>query len=71
MLESLKVAAIKSFVKRKLGRSIRPVETMSANPTVLIGYARYSQTLMSLKRVDEKLKALARVRAAKMVECPF
>lgn len=71
MFNSLKVAAIRSLVKRKLGKVIRPVEIMSANPDILVGYARYMQTLVKQKRVDEKLKALARVRAAKLIECPF
>ena len=71
MFNSLKVAAIRSLVKRKLGKVISPIEIMSANPDILVGYARYMQTLMKQKRVDEKLKALARVRAAKLIECPF
>ena len=71
MFNSLKVAAIRSLVKRKLGKVIRPVEIMSANPDILVGYARYMQTLVKQKRVDEKLKALARVRAAKLIDCPF
>ena len=71
MFNSLKIAVIKALVKRKLGKVIRPVELMSANPDILVGYMRFMQMLVSQHRVDEKLKALARVRAAKLVECPF
>jgi hypothetical protein len=71
MFNSLKIAVIKSLVKRKLGKVIRPIEIMSANPDILVGYMKFMQTLMNQHRVDEKLKALARVRAAKIVECPF
>jgi len=71
MFNSLKVGVIKSLVRRKLGKVIRPVEIMSANPDILVGYVKFMQMLVSQHRVDEKLKALARVRAAKVVECPF
>ena len=71
MFNSLKVGVIKSLVRRKLGKVIRPVEIMSENPDILVGYVKFMQTLMSQHRVGEKLKALARVRAAKVVECPF
>jgi len=71
MFNSLKVGVIKSLVRRKFGKVIRPVEIMSANPDILVGYVKFMQMLVSQHRVDEKLKALARVRAAKVVECPF
>jgi alkylhydroperoxidase family enzyme len=82
MFNSLKVGVINplgwspptqlpSLVRRKLGKVIRPVEIMSENPDILVGYVKFMQTLVSQHRVDEKLKALARVRAAKVVECPF
>ncbi len=71
MFDRLKVSIVKRAVKRRLGKVIRPVENMSANPDLLVAYARFGQTLQKQHQLDAKLKAMARVRAAKLIECPF
>jgi hypothetical protein len=71
MFEAFKVWLIRKMVKRRLGRAIAPVETMSAHPGVLIPYTRYSQALQKTSAVDAQLKMLAVVRTAHLVACPF
>ncbi len=71
MFESLQVAAIKRAVRKRLGKLIKPVETMAAHPKLLIAYAKFNLAWNKFDQMDAKLKALAVVRAAKLVECPF
>lgn len=71
MFESLQVAAIRRSAKKRLGKLIRPIETMSAHPPLLIAYAKFSVAFNKLHQLDARLKTLAVVRTAKLVECPF
>lgn len=67
----MKVGIIRWATRRRLGRSIRPVETMAAHPPILIAYTSFSQAVTKASAVDRRLKILAVVRAANLVECPF
>ena len=71
MLEKFKVGLIKKFARKRLGKDIAPLQTMETHPGVLIPYAEFSRALDSTNLVPAKLKVLAQVRAAKLVECPF
>lgn len=71
MFESWQVAAIRRAAKERLGKLIRPIETMSAHPRLLIAYAKFSAAFNKLQDLDARLKTLAVVRTAKLVECPF
>ena len=71
MFEQTKVELIKKFARKRLGKDIAPLKTLETHPGVLIPYAEFSQALDKTTLVPAKLKALAQVRVAKLVECPF
>jgi hypothetical protein len=71
MFSGLKVALIRRFARKRLKKDIAPLDTMATHPDVLIPYTRYSLALDKTRLVSAKLKKLAQIRAAKLVECPF
>jgi len=71
MLKNLKVALIRRFARKRLGKDIAPLQTIATNPDVLIPYTQFSIAMDKTKLVDRKLKVLGQIRAAKLVECPF
>jgi hypothetical protein len=71
MFQRLMVGLIKRFARKRLGKDIAPLKTLETHPGVLIPYTRYSMALDKTSLLPSKLKVLAQVRAAKLVECPF
>jgi hypothetical protein len=71
MFTNLKVALIRKFTRKRLGKDIAPLTTVATHPGVLIPYARFSMALERTNLVPAKLKVLGQIRAAKLVECPF
>jgi hypothetical protein len=71
MFAKLKVALIRRMARKRLGREIAPLANMATHPGVLIPYTRFSLALDKTSLVPAKLKTLAQIRAAKLVECPF
>ena len=71
MLNKLQVALIRRFARKRLKKDIAPLDTLATHPDVLIAYTRYSLALDKTNLVPAKLKKLAQIRAAKLVECPF
>lgn len=71
MFEAFKVALIRKFTRKRLGKDIAPLQTAATHPGVLIPYAKFSMALEKTNLVPHKLKVLAQIRAAKLVECPF
>lgn len=71
MLKGLKVALIRRFARKRLGKDIAPLTTVARHPDYLIAYAQFSQALEKTGLVPAKLKVLGQIRAAKLVECPF
>ncbi|MGC2697644.1 MAG: hypothetical protein WA738_17795 [Candidatus Angelobacter sp.] len=71
MFAKLKVALIRKFARKRLGKDIAPLQTLASHPDVLIPYAKFSMALEKTSLVPAKLKLLGQVRAAKLVECPF
>jgi hypothetical protein len=66
-----KVALIRKFARKRLGKDIAPLATIATHPDVLIPYTRFSMALEKTNLVPAKLKVLGQIRAAKLVECPF
>jgi len=62
---------IRRMARKRLGKDIAPLDAMATHPDVLIPYAQFSQALDKPRLVSAKLKKLAQIRAAKLVECPF
>jgi len=71
MLKSLKVKLIRRFARKRLGKDIAPLETLATHPDVLIPYTQFNLALDKPNLVSGKLKRLAQIRAAKLIECPF
>jgi hypothetical protein len=71
MFERFRVAMIKRFARKRLGRDIAPLQTAATHPGVLIPYARFNMALNKTNLVPGRLKVLGQVRAAKLIECPF
>ena len=71
MFSKLKVALIRRMVRKRLGRDIAPLANMASHPDVMIPYTQFSLALDKTSLVPAKLKVLAQIRAAKLVECPF
>ena len=71
MFTRLKVALIRRFAKKRLGKDIAPLNTLASHPDVLIPYAKFSMALDKTNLVPARLKVLAQIRAAKQIECPF
>ena len=71
MFKRFQVALIRRLARKRLGRDIAPLATIAAHPDVLIPYAKFSLALDKTRLVPLKLKILAQIRAAKLVECPF
>lgn len=71
MFTNLKVALIRRFARKRLGKDIAPLSTLATHPDVLVPYAQFSTALDKTNLVPVKLKVLGQIRAAKLVECPF
>ena len=71
MFSRLMVPLVRRFARKRLGKDIAPLNTLATHPDVLVSYARFNQALNKTRLVPERLKVLAQVRAAKLVECPF
>jgi hypothetical protein len=71
MFKGLKVALIRRFARKRLGKDIAPLKTIATHPDYTIAYAHFSQALDKLSLVPTRLKVLGQIRAAKLVECPF
>ena len=65
------VRGLYSLTQRRLGRLIMPVQVTAHHPTILWGYGQMERSQASSKLVDAKLKALAELRVATLVGCPF
>jgi hypothetical protein len=65
------VSLVYSLTRRRLGRVIMPVQVTARHGKVFWGYLQMEQSQMSSKLVDPRLKALAELRVATLVGCPF
>ncbi len=71
MFNSFKVALIRRMARKRLGKDIAPLNTYASHPGVMVPYAQFGVALEKTSLVPRKLKVLAQIRAAKLVECPF
>jgi hypothetical protein len=71
MFTRLKVALIRRFARKRLGKEIAPLKTLMTHPDILIPYTQFSIALDKTNLVPARLKVLAQIRAAKQIECPF
>ena len=59
------------MTKRKLGRVILPFKITAHQPRLLLAVGQMEMGQQALHTVDTKLKALAGVKTATLVGCPF
>ena len=59
------------MTRRKLGRSVAPVQITAHHSRILWGYGQMEQSLAGSTLVDGTLKHLAEMRVATLVGCPF
>ena len=71
MFKALQVALIRRFARKRLGKDIAPLNTLTTHPDFVIAYAKFSMALEKTNLVSHRLKVLGQIRAAKLVECPF
>jgi AhpD family alkylhydroperoxidase len=57
--------------RRELGRDVDPVAVYAHLPGLLVGYGAFEQATGRQKRVPERLKALAELKVAAIVNCEF
>jgi hypothetical protein len=59
------------FAKRMFGKVPEPLTVAAHHPSIFQGYTAYEFFLGRARRVDARLKALAGLKAAALVGCPF
>ena len=60
-----------SQARKRLGKVPEPLRVMAHHSTLFKGNGAFEIAVEWSKRVDEKLKALAEIKASTMVGCPF
>ena len=59
------------YSKRALGKVAEPIAVSAHNGAILAGYGAYEFALQRARRVPQKLKVLAELKAGTLVGCPF
>jgi alkylhydroperoxidase family enzyme len=59
------------LTRRRVGRDVDPVAVYGHLPGLLLGYGAFEQATAKQGRVPERLKALAELKAAAVVNCEF
>jgi hypothetical protein len=59
------------YVRKLFGKELTPVKVTARVPAVFWASSLVDTILRRSRRVDERLKALAEMRAASRVGCPF
>ena len=65
------VRVVYRMARRMFGQVPEPLTVNAHNPAVFRATVGYEYFLSKAKRVDERLKSLAALKAAAMVGCPF
>jgi hypothetical protein len=59
------------MARRRVGKVPEPMTVMAHNPWIFRGYGLFEVALEKARRADARLKALASLKAAVLVGCPF
>lgn len=59
------------FSRRMVGKVPEPLAVTAHHPWIFRAYGSYEYSLSRARRVDAKLKALASIKAAARIGCPF
>jgi hypothetical protein len=63
--------AVYAITRRRLGRMIEPIAIAGHHPRLMLGMGAFEQALQGAHRIDPKLRALAVLKAAGLIGCPF
>ena len=70
-ISGLFTRVVYAMTRRKLGRSVAPVQITAHHSRILWGYGQMEQSLAGSTLVDVTVKHLAEIRVATLVGCPF
>ena len=59
------------YARRRVGKVPEPMAVKAHHPWIFRAYGAYEFALERSRRVDGKVKALASLKAAALVGCPF
>ena len=59
------------FSRKRVGKVMEPLAVSAHHPWIFRGYGAYEFALERAHLVDARLKALASIKAATLVGCPF
>ena len=59
------------FSRRRFGKVAEPLSVTAHHPWIFRAYSSFEFMLDKAKLVDPKLKALAAIKAAALIGCPF
>jgi hypothetical protein len=63
--------AAAAFARHRLGRVPKPLDLYAHSPAVVAGVSAYEASLERMRAAPPRLVALAELRAATRVGCPF
>lgn len=67
----LAARTVASFSRRKYGRDMDPLGVYAHTPRMLLGYSMYELASAAEHRVEQRLKVLAVLKAAALINCEF
>lgn len=74
-LESSETGPLTRFLywmtRRKIGRVVLPFKVAAHHPRLLLATGQMEMGQQAARSVDPKLKALASIKAALLIGCPF
>lgn len=59
------------YLRRRFGKVPEPVRLVAHHPTLFRGYGRFEIAQERSRLVDRRLKALAQIKAASVIGCPY
>ncbi len=59
------------YAKRRFGKPLTPMTVMAHHPWIFRGSSFFEFALERARQVEPKLKALASIKAATLIGCPF
>lgn len=68
---NLEARAVYWMAKRRLGKVPEPITVTAHHPWILRGCGAFELALERCRRVEAKLKALASIKVATLIGCPF
>lgn len=69
--KSLFRRAVYAAGRRKVGRMVEPLAIAGHHSRLMFGMGMFEDSLARSHRADPKLKALAGLKAASLIGCPF